>query len=87
MDRGAMPRFPAIAGCIFLSLPISSLKGKWRSFMARIAQATGTSERALFVINREGIIHWNHVSPVGVNPGAAGILAALEELKEGEKAK
>ena len=40
----------------------------------------GTSERALFVINPEGIIHWSYVSPVGVNPGAAGILSALEEL-------
>ena len=40
----------------------------------------GTSERALFVIDREGVIHWSYVSPVGVNPGAEGILAALEEL-------
>src|SRR4029077_16356960 len=31
-----------------------------------------TSERALFVINAEGVIHWSYVSPVGVNPGAAG---------------
>ena len=41
----------------------------------------GTSERALFVINPDGIIHWSYVSPVGVNPGAAGILSALEELQ------
>ena len=41
----------------------------------------GTSERALFVINAKGIIHWSYVSPVGVNPGAAGILSALEELR------
>lgn len=41
----------------------------------------GTSERALFVINADGIIHWSYVSPVGVNPGAAGILSALEELQ------
>ena len=40
----------------------------------------GTSERALFVINKEGVIHWIYVSPVGVNPGADGILSALEEL-------
>ena len=32
------------------------------------------------VIDPEGLIHWSHVSPVGVNPGAEGILAALEEL-------
>jgi peroxiredoxin len=43
--------------------------------------ADGTCERALFVINSEGIIHWSYVSPVGVNPGADGILSALEELK------
>src|SRR6185369_8402136 len=46
----------------------------------------GTSERALFVINAEGVIHWSYVSPVGVNPGAAGILAALEELQPSEEA-
>src|SRR6266540_46309 len=44
----------------------------------------GTSERALFVIDAEGIVRWSHVSPVGVNPGADGILRALENLgKEG----
>jgi peroxiredoxin len=44
-------------------------------------ESDGTSERALFVINAAGIIHWSYVSPVGVNPGADGILSALEELK------
>ena len=43
-------------------------------------QKDGVSERALFVINSEGIIHWSYVSPIGVNPGADGILNALEEL-------
>src|SRR5215212_2452949 len=41
----------------------------------------GTSERALFVIDADGVIAWSHVSPVGVNPGADGILAALEHLQ------
>ncbi|MEO7996988.1 MAG: redoxin domain-containing protein [Gemmatimonadaceae bacterium] len=40
----------------------------------------GTTERALFVLDRDGIIRWSYVSPVGVNPGADGILAALELL-------
>ena len=40
----------------------------------------GTCERALFVIDAEGTIRWSYVSPVGVNPGADGILAALEAL-------
>jgi peroxiredoxin len=41
----------------------------------------GTSERALFVIDRDGIVRWSYVSPVGVNPGADGILRALESLE------
>lgn len=41
----------------------------------------GTTERALFVIDGEGIIRWSYVSPVGINPGADGILAALEALQ------
>lgn len=40
----------------------------------------GTSERALFVIDAGGIIAWSHLSPVGINPGADGILAALAAL-------
>ena len=40
----------------------------------------GTSERALFVIDVDGIVRWSFVSPVGVNPGADGILRALENL-------
>ena len=42
----------------------------------------GVSERALFVIDGEGAIRWSYVSPIGVNPGAGGILAALENLKQ-----
>ena len=40
----------------------------------------GTSERALFVLDGDGIVRWSYVSPVGVNPGADGILEALEAL-------
>lgn len=41
----------------------------------------GTSERALFVIDEQGEIRWNYVSPIGVNPGADGILNALDDLQ------
>jgi peroxiredoxin len=41
----------------------------------------GTSERALYVIDGNGIVRWSYVSPVGVNPGADGILRALESLE------
>lgn len=40
----------------------------------------GTARRALFVLDEEGVIRWSHVSPDGTNPGADGILAALEGL-------
>jgi peroxiredoxin len=40
----------------------------------------GVSERALFVIDKDGIITWSYVSPIAVNPGADGILEALESL-------
>ncbi|HXX64507.1 MAG TPA: redoxin domain-containing protein [Bacteroidota bacterium] len=46
----------------------------------------GESERALFVIDAEGVIRWSYVSPVGVNPGADGILKALEAMAKDEKA-
>jgi peroxiredoxin (alkyl hydroperoxide reductase subunit C) len=42
----------------------------------------GTSERALFVIDTGGILRWSYLSPVGINPGADGILSALEEINE-----
>ena len=40
----------------------------------------GTSERALFVIDGKGVIRWSYLSPIGANPGADGILEALEAL-------
>jgi peroxiredoxin len=43
-------------------------------------QQDGFCERALFVIDSGGVIAWSYISPVGVNPGADGILAALEDL-------
>jgi peroxiredoxin len=38
------------------------------------------SKRALFVIDKDGIIQWSYISPPEVNPGADGILNALENL-------
>jgi len=42
--------------------------------------ADGVSERALFVIGRDRRIYWSYYSPISVNPGADGILEALERL-------
>lgn len=41
----------------------------------------GQSKRALFVIDAEGIIQWSYLSPDGMNPGADGIIEALEAMK------
>ena len=43
-------------------------------------EAEGESERALFVIDKNGIIAWSYLSPAAINPGADGILDALEQL-------
>ena len=46
----------------------------------------GRSNRALFVIDEEGIIQWCYLSPDGINPGADGIIDALEGMQSKEKA-
>ena len=40
----------------------------------------GVAYRAAFVIDKNGIIQWSYLSPMAVNPGADGILEALEKL-------
>lgn len=40
----------------------------------------GIARRALFVIDRDGVVQWSYLSPPDVNPGADGILHALESL-------
>ena len=52
---------------------VASKYGVYRS-------ADGFSERALFVIDKDGVITWSYCSPIRVNPGANGILEALESL-------
>ena len=41
---------------------------------------SGMAARALFVLDKQGVVNWSYVSPAGVNPGADGILAALEAM-------
>jgi peroxiredoxin len=45
----------------------------------------GESSRALYVLDAAGVIRWTHLSPDGVNPGAAGILKALDALTPAER--
>jgi peroxiredoxin len=44
-------------------------------------EGAGIAERALFVIDPQGKIFWSYCSPIAVNPGADGILQALEDMK------
>jgi len=46
----------------------------------------GVAERALFVLDGEGVIRWSYLSPIGVNPGADGILEALETITKTPRA-
>lgn len=46
----------------------------------------GVAERALFVLDETGHIVWSHLSPIAVNPGADGILDALERMPKLEPA-
>ena len=65
-----------------LTFPILSdfePKGNVAQLFGVYRKSEGVCERALFVIDAEGVIRWRYVSPIGVNPGADGILKALEE--------
>ena len=55
-------------------------KGRVSRAFGAYREHDGFSERALFVLDAHGVVRWSHLSPVDVNPGADGILAALESL-------
>lgn len=55
-------------------------KGAVAKTYAAYREAEGVCERALYVIDKDGVIAWSYKSPIGVNPGADGVLEALERL-------
>jgi peroxiredoxin len=55
-------------------------KGAVATMYGAYTPSAGMSGRALFVLDGKGTIRWSYLSPMGVNPGADGILAALEAL-------
>jgi peroxiredoxin len=55
-------------------------KGSVSSLYGSYQATVGESARSLYVIDGKGMIRWSYLSPVGVNPGADGILAALDEM-------
>lgn len=58
--------------------PKGDIAKKYGVYRARV----GVTERALFVIDKNGKISWSYLSPMGENPGVDGILDALEKLNE-----
>lgn len=60
-------------------------KGAVSKLYGAYNEEDGVSKRALFVVDKEGIIQWSYLSPEGMNPGADGILDALEEMKTENK--
>ena len=60
-------------------------KGEMARAYGAYRTSEGVSERALFVIDEKGVIAWSYCSPIAVNPGADGILDALDAMpKTGE---
>jgi peroxiredoxin len=67
-----------------LSFPLLSdaePKGAVAKAFHAYREQEGICERALYLIDAQGVIRWAHLSPVGVNPGVDGLLDALEELQ------
>jgi peroxiredoxin len=70
--RSRMLRFPLLSD-FEPKGEVSRAYGAYRS-------REGVSQRALFVLDADGVIRWSYLSSVDVNPGAGGVLSALESL-------
>lgn len=55
-------------------------KGSIAKLYKAYDEIEGQCNRVLYVLDEEGVIQWSYQSPVGINPGADGILNALEIL-------
>src|SRR4051794_37342954 len=55
-------------------------KGRVARAYGSYEERAGVAERSLYVIDGAGVIQWSYLSPMGMNPGADGILDALERL-------
>lgn len=53
-------------------------KGQVSRLYEAYNEDAGECNRALYVIDEEGVIIWSYLSPIDQNPGADGILQALE---------
>lgn len=55
-------------------------KGEVARAYGAYREEDGIAERALFVIDEQGVIAWSFRSSLAVNPGADGILEALDRM-------
>lgn len=60
-------------------------KGEIAKAYGAYRESEGVAERALFIVDETGAIAWSYCSPIAVNPGADGILDALEKMPRTEK--
>lgn len=60
-------------------------KGKVARLYESYDAENGLCKRSIYLIDEEGKIVWNYLSPVGVNPGIDGVLDALDQLKNDKK--
>lgn len=72
--------FAAARGLHFPLLADFEPKGEVARRYGVYRDADGITERALFVIDSNGVIRWSYISPLGMNPGVDGILEALDGL-------
>jgi peroxiredoxin len=60
-------------------------KGKTAQEYGVYDQQEGVCKRAIFLIDEKGIVRWSYLSPIGVSPGADGIIRALESLDQAQQ--
>jgi peroxiredoxin len=74
--------FAEARGLTFPLLADFEPKGEVSRMYGAYRSTEGVSERALFVLDPAGTIAWSEVVAPDVNPGADGILNALDELSK-----
>ena len=55
-------------------------KGEIAKSYGAYRENEGVADRALFIIDETGHVVWSYCSPIAVNPGADGLLEALERM-------
>lgn len=60
-------------------------KGQMAQAYGVYDEIEGVCRRAIFLVDGKGIIRWSYLSPIGVSPGADGVLSALESLEQNQQ--